>query len=154
MKYFEDFAVGDVYDLGRRSVSADEIVAFARKYDPQPFHVDPEAAKKTYFGGLAASGWHTCAIFMSLLSRTIAREQWASMGAPGLDSCRWLMPVRPDDELSGHLEVLELRKSNTRPFGLMRNRTELANQNGEVVMRIEGTGLYGLRPAGGEEDAA
>jgi acyl dehydratase len=154
MKYFEDFAVGEVYDLGRRKVTADDIVDFARKYDPQPFHTDPEAAKQTFFGGLVASGWHTRAIFMGLLSGTIKREGWASQGAPGLDSCRWLVPVRPGDELSGTLTVLEMRRSKSRPIGLMRNRSELTNQKGEVVVRIEGTGMYRLKPSAGAEASA
>ena len=155
MKYFEDFEAGEVYDLGTRAVSAAEIIAFARKYDPQPFHVDPEAAKDSAFGGLIASGWHTSAMFMSLLANTIKRENWASMGAPGLDTCRWVMPVRPGDVLSATMEVLELRRSKTRPFGILRNRGSMTNQDGKEVMFLEGIGLYGLRPGSAKaEDAA
>lgn len=154
MKYFEDFEVGQVFDLGARSVSADEIIAFARKYDPQPFHTDPEAARSTVFGGLVASGWHTCAIMMSLLSRTIGREGWASNGAPGIDTCRWLLPVRPGDRLTGTMRILDARRSRTKPYGIVRNATELHNQDGAKVMYIEGIALFALRPAAATAEAA
>ena len=155
MKYFEDFAVGDVYELGARRISREEIVEFARKYDPQPFHVDEEAARKTFFGGLAASGWHTSAIFMGLLSSTIKRESWASEGAPGIKKCRWLLPVRPGDTLTGRFTVLETRRSRSRPTGLVTSRSEIFNQDGAAVALLEGTAMYGLRPdAGAAEDAA
>lgn len=145
-KYFEDFAVGDVYDLGARQISAEEIIDFAEKYDPQPFHLDDEAAKKTFFGGLAASGWHTSAIFMGLLADTIKRENWASEGAPGIRKCRWLLPVRPGDTLNGHFTVLETRRSRSRPMGLVTSRSELFNQDGVAVALLEGTAMYGLGP--------
>ena len=96
MKYFEDFAVGDVYELGSRTVTAEDIVAFARKYDPQPFHLDEQAARESFFGGLAASGWHTSAIGMAILSRVIVRENWASLGQSLRD---WGFP-KPDRRLS------------------------------------------------------
>jgi len=154
MIYFEDFAAGQVYDLGRRTVTADDIVDFARKYDPQPFHVDPAAARASIFGGLVASGWHTSAIFMGLLADTIKRERWASLGAPGIDRCRWPQPVRPGDTLSGTLEVLDARRSRSRPFGLVRNRSVLTNQDDKEVLTLEGTGLYALRQRDAAEGAA
>ena len=154
MKYYEDFEVGQVYDLGARSIGAEEIIAFARKYDPQPFHTDPEAAKQTAFGGLVASGWHTAAIFMGLLAETIRREAWASNGAPGIDRCRWLVPVRPGDRLTGTMEVLETRKSATRPYGILRNRSELHNEAGATVMSMDGVAIFGLRPQAGVGDEA
>lgn len=155
MKYFEDFAVGDVYELGERRVSREEIIDFAGKYDPQPFHVDEEAARKTFFGGLAASGWHTSAIFMGLLSGTIKREKWASQGAPGMAKCRWLLPVRPGDTLSGRFIVLETRRSRSRPAtGLVKGRSELFNQDGVKVLLQEGTGMYARRPDDGTAEAS
>jgi len=150
MKYFEDFAPGQVYALGTRRVTAEDIVAFATRYDPQPFHVDEAAAGASMFGGLVASGWHTSAIFMGLLAATIKRERWASLGAPGIDRCRWTQPVRPGDTLQGSIEVLETRPSRTRPFGLVRTRSRLTNQDGGQVLEIEGTGLYALTPQAGE----
>jgi acyl dehydratase len=152
MKYFEDFAVGDVYELGSRTVTAEDIVAFARKYDPQPFHLDEQAARESFFGGLAASGWHTSAIGMAILSRVIVRENWASLGAPGMDTCRWPLPVRPGDTLSGRFTVLDARRSSSRPMGLLKCRTELFNQDDAAVLLLDGTGMYALRPAA--EDAA
>lgn len=146
MKYFEDIAEGEIWELGSRTVEAEEIITFARKYDPQPFHTDAEAAKKTPQGQLIASGWHTCAIFMQLLAGHIGRETFASMGAPGIRTCRWLKPVRPGDTLTGRTTILGKRTSKTRPFGLVDSRTELFNQADERVLLIEGIGLYGLRP--------
>lgn len=146
MKYFEDIAEGEVWDLGSRTVDAEEIIAFARKYDPQPFHTDPEAARKTPLGELIASGWHTCAIFMQLLANYIGSRQYASMGAPGIRTCRWLKPVRPGDTLTGRTTLLSKRPSKTRPYGLVDTRTELFNQDGQAVLLIEGAGMYGLKP--------
>ena len=100
MRYFEDFRVGETDALGSHTITEAEIVAFAEKYDPQPFHIDPEAAKATIFGGLIASGWHTCAILMRLTVEAAQREQAAAAGSPGIDSCRWLKAVRPGDTLT------------------------------------------------------
>src|SRR5262245_12368793 len=94
MRYFEDIRVGDKDTLGSHAVTANEIVAFATKYDPQPFHTDPEAARATIFGGLIASGWHTCAIMMRLSAEASRRAAAQTIGSPGVDSCRWLRPVR------------------------------------------------------------
>ncbi|HZD26945.1 MAG TPA: MaoC family dehydratase [Alphaproteobacteria bacterium] len=154
MKYFEDFSIGQVFEMGTRTVSAEQIIDFARKYDPQPFHTDPEAAKQSMFGGLVASGWHTCALFMSMLVAMIRREEMASMGSPGIDTCRWLTPVRPGDTLTGRLTVLSARRSASRPFGLVGTRSEMFNQHGEQVLLIEGMGMYGLRPAGNSAENA
>ena len=107
MKYFEDVRVGETAVLGSSTVSEAEILAFARKYDPQPFHTDPEAAKTSFFGGLIASGWHTCAIMMRISVEAMQRERAAGAGSPGIDSCRWLKPVRPGDRLTLKREILE-----------------------------------------------
>ncbi len=136
--YFEDATVGDVLELGSRTVSEAEILAFARDFDPQPFHIDPQAAAQSIFGGIIASGWHTCALTMRLM-----------VDGPGVEHIRWLRPVRPGDTLSARLVVLEVRPSQSKPDrGAVRMRTEVTNQAGELVMTMESTGLVGRRPTG------
>jgi|APSaa5957512535_1039671.scaffolds.fasta_scaffold325227_1 acyl dehydratase len=146
MKYFEDIELGEVWELGSQTVSAAEIVEFATQYDPQPFHIDAAAAEDSFFGGLIASGWHTCAIFMGLLANSIKLQKLASLGAPGIDVCRWLVPVRPGDVLHGRTTVLEMRPSRSKPMGLVTCRTELINQDGIQVALLQGVGMYGCRP--------
>ncbi len=153
MKYFEDIEVGEVWDLGQRVVEAAEIVEFASKYDPQPFHTDAAAAEASFFGGLIASGWHTCAMVMELLANYIKAENIASLGAPGMDRCRWLVPVRPGDTLHGRMTVLSARRSASRPMGLISVRTEVFNQDKAKVVQLEGVAMYGCRPADGGEAA-
>src|SRR5262245_52746339 len=128
VKYWEDFEVGEITELGSHRITEAEILAFARKYDPQPFHTDPEVARHSIYGGLIASGWHTCALTMRLSVEANRREQAAATGSPGLDSCRWLKPVRPDDELSGRTEVLETWPYRTKPIGIVKRRVEMQNQ--------------------------
>ena len=133
MRYWEDFAVGEVTELGSATVSADEIVEFARRYDPQPFHVDEAAAQAGPFGGLAASGWHTAAMTMRLLVESELKPAGGIIGA-GFDEFRWPRPVRPGDELRLEIEVLEVRPSRSRPEqGMVKIRTTTLNQNGEPV---------------------
>src|SRR5438128_4287878 len=147
MRYFEDFKVGESLDLGRRSVSADEIVAFAREFDPQPFHIDEEAAKRSIYGGLLASGWHTGSLLMRILNDGLLKDT-ASLGSPGVDELRWLKPVRPGDVLSARMTVLESIPSRSKPDrGLIRSLMELRNQHGEVVLTVRGLSLLGRRPA-------
>jgi acyl dehydratase len=153
VKYWEDYAVGESTELGSCAITEAEILAFARKYDPQPFHTDPEAARRSMFGGLIASGWHTCALLMRLSVEAARREQAAATGSPGLDSCRWLKPVRPGDTLSGRTEVLETWPSKTKPIGFVRRRVEMLNQHGEVVVAIVGLTMYRRRPAATEAPA-
>lgn len=144
--YFEDAAVGDVLELGSRTVSDAEILAFARDFDPQPFHIDPEAAARSIFGGIIASGWHTCALTMRLMVDSFLSRA-ASLGSPGVDNIRWLRPVRPGDTLTARIVVLETRASQSKPDrGAVRMRTEVTNQLGELVMTMESTGLIGRRP--------
>ena len=146
-RYFEDFAVGQVVELGSRTVTEEEIVAFAREFDPQPFHVDPEAARESVFGGLIASGWHTGAVWMRLYVDSLLGGT-ASMGSPGIEELRWLAPVRPGDTLTGRLTVLETTPSAKRPDrGTVRIRGELENQDGVVVLRMTSRGHFGRRPA-------
>jgi acyl dehydratase len=146
MRYFEDFAAGDTQELGEATVTAEEIVAFGRQFDPQPFHVDEERAKHSPFGGLIASGWHTAAIFMRLLVDGLLNST-ASMGSPGIDELRWLQPVRPGDTLRARFTVVETTPSTRRPDrGTVRSTCEMINQRGEVVMRVTGINIIGRRP--------
>ena len=133
-RYFEDYVPGSVYRFGSYLVKEEEIIDFARKYDPQVFHMDPEGAKKTRFEGLIASGWHTAAIAMRMLvDHFISRV--ASMGSPGADKLRWLVPVRPGDELSIRVTILKARPSRSKPAqGVIELFVEVINQNDEVVM--------------------
>ena len=146
MKYWEDFKVGETADLGSRQVTEADILTFARKYDPQPFHTDPEVARRSIYGGLIASGWHTCALMMRLSVEAAEREQAAATGSPGVDSCRWVKPVRPGDVLTGRTEVLEVWPSRSKPIGFVRRRNELRNQRGEVVVTVVGITMYERRP--------
>jgi len=146
MRYFEDFAPGQSFDLGTYAVSADEIVEFARRYDPQPFHVDADAAVGSPFGGLIASGWLTAAICMRLYVDVVLADA-ASHGSPGMSQLRWLVPVRPGDVLAGRLDVGGVSPSSSRPErGTVHLELSLTNQRGEVVLSMRGRGLFGRRP--------
>ncbi len=147
-RYFEDLQVGDSFDLGGRTVDEAEIIAFARAYDPQPFHLDRAAAERSLFRGLVASGWHTAAIYMRLLVDGLLAHI-ASLGSPGVDELRWPEPVRPSDTLNGRFTVTDLRTSRSRPeMGIVRADGELRNQAGTVVYRLVATIFVGRRPAG------
>ncbi|MFP6715299.1 MAG: MaoC family dehydratase [Alphaproteobacteria bacterium] len=144
--YFEDFKVGQVIELGSCTVSKDEIIAFARKFDPQPFHIDEAAAERSIYGGLIASGWHTGSLFMRLLYDGLLSHA-ASMGSPGQDELRWIKPVRPGDTLSARGLVEELIPSRSKPDrGLIRTTYEVFNQDGDKVMMVRGLGMFGKRP--------
>jgi acyl dehydratase len=145
MRYFEDFQPGDVIPLGSCIVRREEIIAFARKFDPQPFHMDDEAAGNSIFGGIIASGWHTAAMCHRLLVEGLLKDT-SSLGSPGLDELRWLRPVRPGDELSVRIEVLSLTPSRSKPDrGSIKTRLEALNQEGEVVMTEVATVLFSRR---------
>ena len=147
MRYFEDFAPGQVLELGSRTISRESMLAFAREFDPQPFHVDEEAARRSIYGGLLASGWHTCSLWMRILCDGLLTDT-ASLGSPGIDELRWLKPVRPGDTLSVRMTVLEAIASRSKPDrGLIRSLTEMRNQHGEVVLTARGLSLFGRRPA-------
>lgn len=153
MRYFEDFAPGQVIELGSHTITRDEILAFARQFDPQPFHLDEEAAKGTIFGGLIASGWHTGSITMRLLYDGLVKDTH-SLGSPGVDELRWVKPVRPGDRLSGRVTVLECVASRSKADrGIVRSIIELRNQHGEVVLTSKGMSLFGRRPATGADGA-
>ncbi len=148
MRYFEDFKVGEVFEGGARTISKDEMVAFAREFDPQPFHTDEAAARETMYGGLIASGWHSGSLMMRLFYDGLIRDS-ASMGSPGIDEVRWLKPVRPGDTLHLRTTVLEVIESRSKPDrGLVRTLCELRNQEGEVVMSIKPINFFRRQPAG------
>ena len=146
-RFFEDYRPGDVFELGERDVGEAEILAFGRSYDPQYFHTDPEAAKRSIWGGLVASGWHTVAMFMRLLVDGHMKDS-DSIGSPGVDEIRWLKPVRPGDRLAARLTVLEVTPSKSgAPRGMIRTLGEATNQRGEVVLTLRAMNLIGTRPA-------
>ena len=134
------------YDCGSFSVSEDEIISFAKQFDPQPFHVDPEAAARGPFGGLIASGWHTAALVMrQLVDNYLPAE--ASLGSPGLDEMRWPDPVRPGDTLRVRATVVEARRSLSKPDrGIIKTMIEAVNQDGRAVMRATATNFLRVRP--------
>jgi acyl dehydratase len=147
-QYLEDFAVGQVYRSGRLRVEKDQIVAFAGQFDPQSYHLDEEAARKSVFGGLVASGWHTAALTMRLVADGEFKPAGGILGV-GFDELSWPRPVRPGDELHTESEVVEVRPSKSRPDrGLVRVRTRTLNQNGEAVQIYTGNLLVPRRPAG------
>jgi acyl dehydratase len=147
-RYFEDFAEGQSLDLGTFTLTPEEIVDFARRYDPQPMHTDPEAARGSIYGGLIASGWQTAASYMRLVVDNVLRGT-ESIGSPGVDNLRWLKPVRPGETLRATFTILESRASNSRPdWGIVRSRGEVVNQNDDVVMSIEAVNFFARRPPG------
>jgi len=147
MKYFEDYEVGQRSSFGRYAVTREEVLEFATKFDPQPFHLDDEAAAQTYFGRISASGWHTCAMTMRMLVDNISTEESAGLGSPGLDELRWLKPVYPGDTLRVEGEIAELRPSRSRPeMGSIHNRVTVFNQKDEPVMTMISIGFVRTRP--------
>lgn len=144
-RYFEDFHPGETLALGSRSLSEAEIIGFARDWDPQSFHVDAEAARHSIFGGLVASGWQSCAVFMRLLVDGLLKDS-SALASPGVDEIRWLKPVRPGDRLSGKVTVIEATPSRSKPDrGLVRHLCELSNQRGEIVMTMRTLALFARR---------
>ena len=145
-RYFEDFTPGDEIELGQHTITKESIIAFAREFDPQVFHLDEDAARDTIFGGLVASGWHTGSVTMRLLYEGVIKHV-VSLGSPGIDELRWIKPVRPGDTLSGRMTVTECVPSRSKPDrGIVRSLLELRNQHGEVVVTIKGMSLLGRRP--------
>jgi acyl dehydratase len=150
-RYFEDFEVGAIHELGAHTFTREEIVGFARQYDPQPFHLDDEAARASIYGGLIASGWQTGSICFRLAVDGLIGEA-ASLGSPGIDELRWLAPIRPGDTITARAEILEARPSRSKPDrGIVRIRYDAHNQRGEHVFSMIGPGLFLRRdraPAG------
>jgi acyl dehydratase len=153
--YWEDMPVGFTRELGEVTVSAEEIKDFAEQFDPQPFHIDEVAGRRSIFGNLCASGWHTCALAMKLTVENFLLES-SSMGSPGLENLRWLKPVYPGDTLRLHYEITESRPLRKRvDTGLVRATWEMFNQNDERVLQMEGYGMFRRRhPATPEEIAS
>jgi acyl dehydratase len=143
--YFEDYVPGRTVDCGSFTLSEAEIIAFAKEYDPQPFHVDPVAAAEGPFGGLIASGWHTTSMMMRLLVEHFISPE-SGLGAAGVDEVRWPKPVRPGDTLHVRATVLEARRSTSKPDrGIIRSLAEVDNQDGEAVMRVTAINLVRTR---------
>ncbi|MCY1035831.1 MaoC family dehydratase [Corallococcus sp. BB11-1] len=146
MRYFDDFPIGEILELGPYGVTREEILAFANQFDPQPFHVDEVAAGQSIYGGIIASGWHTASICHKLLVQGLLATS-ASMGSPGLDELRWKKPVRPGDTLKVRVETLETRPSTSKPDrGAIKFRFEVVNQHGDVVMTEIANALFARRP--------
>ncbi|MFM1989651.1 MAG: hypothetical protein RJA99_2608 [Pseudomonadota bacterium] len=147
-RWFEDYPVGEIAEFGDHPVTEAEIVDFATRYDPQPFHVDAAAAQASNFGGLIASGWMTASCAMRMLVDHYISPQ-ASMGSPGVDELRWVQPVRPGDRLRMRTTVLESRRSQSKPDrGMIRFHWDVLRQDGTTVMTMTGWGMYRTRPAG------
>lgn len=150
-RYFEDYIPLSVHEYGYILVDMEEMISFANRFDPQDFHTDPEAAGGTIFGGLIASGWHTCGMMMRLYADHYLSKV-ASLSSPGVDELRWSRPVRPGDELSIRVTVLDARRSRTKPDrGVVQSFIEVLNQNQEVVLSMKALNLLGCRevPPGG-----
>jgi acyl dehydratase len=144
--YFEDLEIGTTASFGRYEVTREEVLEFARKYDPQPFHLSDEAAAQTHFGRISASGWHTCAMTMAMLVANLSKNRQAGLGSPGQDELRWHKPVYPGDVLRVETELLEKTRSRSRPeMGSMRSKIRVFNQDDVMVMSMTGIGLIAVR---------
>ena len=148
-RWFEDYVPGQVHAFGEMRVDEDEVLAFGRRFDPQPFHTDPEAAKATEYGGLIASGWHTAALMMRMYSDHYLSHV-ATLVSPGVDEVRWLQPVRPGDVLSIRVTVIDARRLRSKPDrGMVRSGVEVLNQRGEPVMSLSGLNFFLCRDGSG-----
>ena len=148
VQYLEDLAVGQRDAFGHHEVTREEVIEFAQRYDPQPFHLSDEAAAETHFGRLSASGWHTCAMTMAMIVENFRGKRQAGLGAAGIDELRWLTPVYPGDTLRCETEVLEVRPSRSRPeMGSYRSRMTVFNQHDVPVMSFVSIGLIRRRQA-------
>lgn len=146
-RWFEDYVPGDVHEFGSIAVEEDEVLAFGRRFDPQVFHTDPQAAARTEYGGLIASGWHTASLMMRLYADHYLSHV-ATLVSPGVDELRWLLPVRPGDALSIRVTVEEARRSRSRPDrGIVRSTVAVLNQRGEPVMTVTARNFILCRPA-------
>ena len=149
MLYYEDIEVGSKQAFGSYEVTLDEVRSFASAYDPQPFHLDEEAAAATHFGRISASGWHTCAMTMRMLVENMKLNAQAGLGSPGVDNLRWKHPVYPGDVLRVETEVLEKRRSQSRPeMGLFKSRSRTLNQDGVIVLEMVSNGMIRTRNPG------
>ncbi len=145
-RYFEDLEVGRKASFGSYTVTRDEVTAFAAKYDPQPFHLSDEAAAATHFRRLSASGWHTAAMTMAMVVENMKADRQAGLGSPGIDELKWLTPVYPGDTLRCETEILEKRRSASRPeMGIFKSRMTVYNQDDTKVMTFVSNGLISTR---------
>jgi len=144
-RYFEDYVPGDVHEFGSIIAEEDEMIAFARRFDPQPFHTDPVAARESIFGGLIASGWYTAGLMVRLYVDHYLSHV-ASLSSPGVDELRWLKPVRPGDALSIRITITETKRSRSKPDrGIVHSHIEALNQKGEIVISMKGVNLLSCR---------
>ena len=152
MQFYEDIAVGQKQAFGHYEVTREEVVDFASKYDPQPFHLDDDAAAATHFGRLSASGWHTCAMTMAMLVENLKANKQAGLGSPGVDQLRWKKPVYPGDTLRCESVVIEKRRSASRPeMGIFKSSLTVFNQNDEPVLEMVSNGLVSTRDPEGSD---
>jgi acyl dehydratase len=150
MLHYEDIEVGRIERFGNKLVDREDVIDFASKFDPQPFHLDDDAAAKTYFGRLSASGWHTASMAMRMMVDHMTERKQAGLGSPGIDELRWLKPVYPGDTLRCETEVLEKRRSESRPdMGIFKSKLTVFNQDDEPVMTMRSNGLIRVR---GDQD--
>ena len=151
-RYLEDYAIGQVYGSGVAKVEADRMTSFASEFDPQPFHLSDEEAAKTYFGRIAASGWHTCAMTMAVIARHVVAGKQAGLGAPGVDELRWLKPVYPGDTLTVRGRIVDATPSRSKPeIGSIRTQTTVTNQDDVPVMTFTSIVLMRRRPGRSED---
>jgi acyl dehydratase len=154
MQFYEDMVVGTVQRFGAYAVTRDEVIAFASKFDPQPFHLDDAAAAQTHFGRLSASGWHTCGMTMSMIVANHKALGHQGLGSPGIDELRWLRPVYPGDTLSVEVEVLQKRRSASKPDrGIFHSATRVFNQDGVLVMTMTSRAMVRTRDPHGTDEA-
>ena len=152
MIYYEDLEMGKRASFGRYDVTREEVVEFASKYDPQAFHLDDDAAAKTHFGRVSASGWHTCAMTMSMMVENMKNVKQAGLGSPGVDQLMWKKPVYPGDTLRVESVVIEKRRSKSRrEMGIFKSRAQVFNQNDEVVLEMTSNGLIAVRDPGADD---
>lgn len=152
MIFYEDLRMGTVRKFGQYEVSREEVIDFATKYDPQPFHLDDAAAAETHFGRLSASGWHTCSMTMRMMVDDMADNPSAGLGSPGIDQLRWKKPVFPGDTLRCETELIEKRRSASRPeMGIFKSRVRTFNQNDEIVLEMVSNALIRTRSPEGED---
>ena len=152
MKFYEDIEVGTTNAFGRYEVTREEVMEFASRYDPQPFHLDDDAAAQTHFGRLSASGWHTCSMTMAMMVENMKDEKSAGLGSPGVDSLRWKKPVYPGDTLRCETEIIEKRRSASRPeMGIFKSRIRTFNQDDEMVLEMVSNGLIRTRDPEGSD---
>jgi acyl dehydratase len=149
VQYFEDLEIGRKSRFGSYAVTREEVMDFARKFDPQPFHLDDEAAAKTHFGRLSASGWHTCSMVMAMLVENLKANKQAGLGSPGVDELRWLKPVYPGDTLKCESEILSKKASETKPeMGFFKSKLTVFNQDDVPVMSMISNGIIATQKKG------